>query len=109
MTSTLIIIPAAIRDSVNQLIAARPEFPGARESEFTVPVFASGDVEQETPTHYWLCHRFTPEQRAMVAQIAAGIPSASVFDYDMATEPGKPAEILAALGLATKRSSFDVF
>jgi hypothetical protein len=106
MTSTLIIIPAAYRDTVNALIASHPEFPASTAEEFAVPLYPVEDEAQETPTHYWLAHRFTPSQReAITALQAAGFPLADVTDYDLSTNPGHPGQRLVAMGLKTKTAT----
>jgi len=104
MTSTLIIIPAAYRDTLNPLIANHPAFPAATPQEFAVPLFPASDALQETETHYWLAHRFTPEQRQTITGMQASFPLAQVFDYDMNDNASFPAGKLAEIGLVTRRS-----
>lgn len=99
---TLVIIPANIRDTINNLIAANEAFPVARAQEFTVPLYAIDDEVQSTPTHYWLSHIFTAEQRAAISQLNAAFPTAKVFDY---TDPAFPHQQLLVEGLATTKSS----
>lgn len=99
---TICIIPAALRETVNGIIASHPAFPAGTPEEFSVPLYAAADEAQETPTHYWLSHPFTPQQRAAVTQLAAAFPSAIVEDY---TDPEFPRAKLEALGLKTKTSS----
>lgn len=102
MNRTLCIIPAALRNTVNAAIYANPAFENKTEHEFSVPLYAANDETEETPTHYWLSHPFTPEQRAAVAQLAAVFPTAIVEDY---TDPEFPAQKLFELNLKTKTSS----
>lgn len=102
ITRTLAIIPAALRSTVNAAIYANPAFENKSEHEFSVPLYAADDEAQETPTHYWLSHPFTPEQRAAVGQLAAVFPSAIVADY---TDPGFPEQKLIDLWLKVKTSS----
>jgi hypothetical protein len=87
---------------VNAITASNPAFPDARQQEFTVPLYAANDEVQETPTHYWLCHRFTAEQRAVIETLKASFPDAVVVDYDMTETPGHPSTVLANLSLVTK-------
>jgi hypothetical protein len=102
MTSTLIIIPIAYRDSLNAAIAANPAFPASRPEEFSINLYAASDKEQTTPTHLWLNHRFTPSQRAVIETMKAAYPDAVVVDYDMTETPGHPSTVLANLSLVTK-------
>lgn len=102
MSKTLCIIPAALRDIVNAAIYASPAFENKTDTEFRVPLYAAADEAQETPTHYWLSHPFTPEQRVAVGQLAAAFPTAIVEDY---TDPEFPAQKLSKLNLKTKTSS----
>lgn len=102
MNRTLCIIPAALRATVNAVIYANPAFENKTDAEFSVPLYDAADEAQETPTHYWLSHPFTPEQRAAVAQLAAAFPTAIVEDY---TDPEAPAQRLIDLGLKVKTSS----
>ena len=105
MTSTLIIIPAAYRDPVNGLIASHPVFPAGTAEEFVVPLYPVEGEAQETPTHYWLAHRFTPPQREAITALQAGFPLSDVTDYDLSTNPGHPGQRLVALGLTTKTAT----
>lgn len=102
MNRTLAIIPAALRETVNGIVASHPAFPAGTPEEFSVPLYAADDEVQETPTHYWLSHPFTENQRAAVGQLAAAFPSAIVEDY---TDPEFPRAKLEALELKTKTST----
>ena len=80
MTRTLAIIPAAIRDGVNDDVWKHPSFQNKKQQEFAVPLYDINDTEETTPTHYWISHPFTGNQKAAVNQLKGKYPSAMTFD-----------------------------
>lgn len=105
MTSTLIIIPTNLRGELNALIAMHPAFPAGTSQEFKVPLYDAGDELQETETHYWLAHRFTSEQRAIIDVLNESYPTCLVIDYDMDVNPQFPESKLQEMGLVRTKSS----
>jgi hypothetical protein len=98
MTRALLIITTDHLPSARALAEAAPfSLPPEEAERLFVP---AGSADGQPPaSHYWASGVFTPEQTAALTQLSTALPWAEMHVYDLATEPQKPLEILAALGL----------
>jgi hypothetical protein len=98
MTRALLIITAEHLPSARALAEAAPfSLPPEEAARLFVP--AGSTDGHEPATHHWASGVFTAEQTAALTQLSTALPWAQMHVYDLATEPQKPLEILAALGL----------
>jgi hypothetical protein len=97
-TSTVVIVPAALRDAANAL--AKAEFdPVGGEFTFTAALMTPPATNV---THYWCATPFSATNRAKLNVLANTPPFAGVtlvLDYDL-TNGAAPFEFLATHGLA---------
>jgi hypothetical protein len=97
-TSTVVIVPAALRDAANAV--AKQEFdPLGGESTFTAALMTPPATNV---THYWCATPFSATNRAKLGVLANTPPFAGVtlvMDYDL-TNGAAPFEFLATHGLA---------
>lgn len=98
-TSTVIIVPAALRDAANGL--AKAEFdPIGGDLTFTAALVTLPATN--TVTHYWCATPFSATNRAKLDALTNTPPFAGltlVLDYDL-TNSAAPFEFLALHGLA---------
>lgn len=94
MTRLLIIIPASILDAVRA--AAVAAFGDAAKTEF-VP--AGSPTGAKPATYYWLAGPFNDADYGIVQGLATQFPTAHVESYDYDASPGRPAALLASMGL----------
>lgn len=97
-TSTVVIVPAALRDAANAL--AKQEFdPAGGEATFTAALVTPPNTN--TITHYWCATPFSATNRAKLNVLTNTPPFTVtlVFDYDL-TNAAAPFAFLATNGLA---------
>jgi hypothetical protein len=98
-TSTVVIVPAALRDAANAV--AKAEFdPVGGEFTFTAALMTPPATNV---THFWCAAPFSATNRAKLDALTNTPPFAGVtrvFDYDL-TNGAAPFEFLATHGLAT--------
>jgi hypothetical protein len=98
-TSTVVIVPAALRDAANTL--AKAEFdPAGGEFTFTAALTTPPSTNV---THYWCAARFTATNRAKLNVLTNTPPFAGnvmVLDYSPTAMPSAPFLFLATNGLA---------
>lgn len=94
MTRLVIIIPAAILEAVRATAAAA--FGDVAHGEFVPAGSSTGD---EPATHWWLSGEFAAADYATVQQLAVAFPTAHMETYELATDPGRPWEMLSEMGL----------
>jgi hypothetical protein len=98
-TSTVVIVPAALRDAANAV--AKQEFdPVGGEFTFTAALVTLPATN--TVTHYWCATPFSATNRAKLDALTNTPPFAGVtrvFDYDL-TNGAAPFEFLATHSLA---------
>lgn len=94
MTRLLILIPADILDAVREAAAAA--FGEVAHSAFVAAGSATGDAPA---THWWLAGMFSDEELVKLPALQAAFPAARVESYTLATQPGRPWEVLAEMGL----------
>jgi len=95
--STVVIVPAALRDAANAL--AKAEFdPVGGEFTFTAALVT---LPATNVTHYWCATPFSATNRAKLDTLTNTPPFTAtlVFDYDL-TNGAAPFEFLATHGLA---------
>ena len=97
---TIVIIPAAKQAAANALAAQAFDTDGGGELTFTVGLVTPPDME--TVTHYWCAASFSASKRAMLLGLIAQLEWADVIvaDYDPATDPEFPQQLLATNNLA---------
>jgi hypothetical protein len=93
----LIIIPSADKNAANQAALAFDSTGGL--NTFTVGLSANG---QEPASHFWASIQFREQTfQAVQAIITSQFSSAVMVEYNQDTEPNKPAQVLAEVGLQT--------
>jgi len=92
----LIVIQAADRDRANQ--DALQWDPEGGAQSFTVGLSPTGE---EPATHYWASAGALSEEvyAGIAALVAAAYPDAHCEAWDLEQDPGRPAALLAELGL----------
>lgn len=99
MTRLLIIIPAEILDAVR--VAALAAFDDVAKAAFVPAGSPTGDAPA---THWWLAGLFEEEELAKIPALQGMFPAAHVESYDLATQAGRPWELLVEMGLKTLTS-----
>jgi hypothetical protein len=98
-TSTVVIVPVALRDAANTL--AKAEFdPAGGEFTFTAALITPPETNV---THYWCAARFTATNRAKLNVLTNTPPFAGnvrVLDYSPTAAPAAPFQFLETNGLA---------
>lgn len=94
MTRLLIIIPAEILDAVRA--ASMAAFGDVAHSAFVPACSPTGD---EPATHWWLAGMFSDEEMGKLPALQEAFPAAHVESYTLTTQPGRPWEVLAEMGL----------
>ena len=97
--STVVIVPAALRDAANAL--AKQEFdPAGGEATFTAALVTLPNTN--TITHYWCATTFSATNRAKLSVLTNTPPFTVtlVLDYDLTTNSTAPFAFLATNGLA---------
>ena len=93
----LIVIPAA---NLAEARAIAVEHLGQTEEQAALSFVPAGSPTGEAPaTHYWLSAQVSPENTAKLPSLAASLLWARVEEYDLVTQPGRPVEVLAEMGL----------
>ena len=102
--STVVIVPASLRDAANAL--AKQEFdPVGGESTFTVGLVTPPGTNI---THYWCATPFNPKNRAKLNVLTNTPPftgNVLVLDYSLTANPSAPFQFLSTNGLAIPSSS----
>ena len=98
MTRALLLITADHLPNARAM-AEVPPFSLSPADAATLFVPAGSPSGAAPATHYWASGLFTPDQIAALRQLVASLPWAESHEYDLDTEPQKPWEILAAMGL----------
>lgn len=97
--STVVIVPAALRDAANALAAAEFDTDGGGEATFTAALVTPPGTNI---THYWCATPFSVTNRAKLNVLTNTPPFAGVtlvLDYDL-TNAAAPFAFLATNGLA---------
>lgn len=98
-TSTVVIVPAALRDAANAL--AKQEFdPTGGEFTFTAALVTPPGTNS---THYWCATPFSATNRAKLTVLTNTPPFAGnvlVLDYSLTSQPSAPFDFLSTNGLA---------
>lgn len=97
-------IRALLTITPNHLASARalaevPPFSLPPEDADKLFVPAGHLPGDETVALYWAAGLFTEEQAAALQQLAASLPWANYFEYDLKTQPDFPRQKLADMGL----------
>ena len=98
-TSTVVIVPAALRDAANAVAKAEFDPVGG---EFTFTAALMTPPATNTVTHYWCATPFSATNRAKLNVLTNTPPFAGVtlvLDYNL-TNGAAPFEFLATHGLA---------
>lgn len=98
-TSTVVIVPASLRDAANTLAAAEFD-PAGGQATFTIGLITPPATNV---THYWCAVPFSATNRAKLNVLTNTPPFAGnvlVGDYELVTDPAAPERMLQTNGLA---------
>lgn len=93
----LVIVPAEHVVSARAIAESAFDLPAEVAAKEFVP--AGSPTGAEPATHYWIATKFGDSQWVELQQLASTIGWGHVEAYDLDTEPLKPWDILAAMGL----------